>query len=242
MTGTKLAALIRYKTTTNSTTFSDTDMLPLVNVFKDEISSMIVERNAGYFLVPTVFDLVASSTSRQYAFPDDLLNRMHKLEIKFASGDSRFPSTYIKDYRGSETESEIVKNFTNSEGGFAHTIRRRAVLILSGTIIAVTSGGRLWYHAFPADLANLTGITDLALDPTTTTFGFPRQFHELLARRVSIEWKGAQPKPLPLNKKELNYEVDLEKQLDAISRPDNSGEIIGDELSSQDTGNNGFNY
>lgn len=242
MTGTALAALIRYKTKTNSTTFTDTDMLPLVNTFKDEISSMIVERNAGYFLVPTDFDLVASSTSREYAFPDDLLNRMHKLEIKFTSTSSRFPSTYIKDYRGSETESEIVKWYTNEEGGFAHTIRRRAVLILSGTIIAVTLGGRLWYHAYPVTLANLTGVTDLAVDPTTTTFGFPRQFHELLARRVSIEYKSSKAKPLPLSRHEMNYEGDLKIQLDAIAHVDNSGEIIGDELSSEDTGNNGFNF
>ena len=242
MTGTELAALIRYKTKTNSTTFTSTDVLPLVNLFIKEIASMIVERNAGYFLIPTTFNLVASSTSREYAFPDDTLNRIHKVEIKFASGDSRFPSTYIKDYQGSETESEIVKQFSNSEGEFAHTIRRRALFILSGTIIAVTDGGKLWYHAYPADLANLTGSTDLSIDPSTTTFGFPRQFHELLARRVSIEYKGAKPKPLPLNRHELNYEKDLEIQLNAISRPDNSADIIGDELSSKDTGNNGFNY
>ena len=242
MTGTELAALIRYKTGTNSTTFTDADMLPLVNIFKNEISSMIVERNNGMFLVPTTFDLVASSTSREYALPTDLLNRMHKLEIKFSSSASRFPATHIKDYRGSETESEIVKHFGNEEGQFGYTIRRRALFILSGTISAVTGGGRLWYHAYPADLADLSGVTDLSIDPSTTTFGFPKQFHELLARRVSKEFKGAQPKPIPLSRDELNYERDLQIQLDAVAHIDNASEIIGDELSAQDTGNNGFNY
>ena len=215
-------------------------MLPLVNTFKDEISSLIVEKNNGMFLVPTTFNLVANR--REYGLPDDLLNRMHKLEVKFSSSNSRFPSTYLKDWRGSETESEIVKHFTNDEGGFAHAIRRRALFILSGTIAAVTSGGRLWYHAYPADLANLSGSTDLAVDPSTTTFGFPKQFHELLGRRVSIEYKGSQPKPIPLNAMEKNYEVDLARQLDAISHVDNSAEIIGDDLPSSDTGDNGFNY
>lgn len=242
MTGTQLAALIRYKTKTNSTTFTDADMLPLVNTFKDEISSMIVERNNGMFLVPTTFNLVASSTSREYALPDDLLNRMQKLELKFTSTDARQPSTYLKDWQGSETESEIVKNFSNAKGGFAHVIRRRALLILSGTIIAVTNGGRLWYHAYPADLANLSGITGLEVDPSTTTFGFPRQFHELLARRVSIEYKGSKPKPIPLNAFEKNYENDLKVQLDAIAHVDNSAEIIGDDLPPEQTGDNGFNY
>ena len=240
MTGTQLAALIRVKSSTNSTTFTDAQMLVYVNIFKDEIASRIVERNNGMFLVPSTFNLIADQ--REYAWPDDVLNRMHKLELKFSSTTSRFPSTYLKDYQGSETESEIVKGFSNSQGGFAHTIRRRAVFILSGTIIAVTGGGRIWYHAFPADLANMTGSTDLGTDPSTTTFGMPRQFHELWARRVSIEYKQNKPKPLPLNALEKNYEIDLGIALDAISRPDNSGEIIGELPSSADMGNDGFDY
>lgn len=240
MTGTQLAALIRYKTKTNSTTFTDADMLPLVNTFKDEIASRIVERNVGYFLVPTPFNLVADQ--REYGFPDDMLNRIHKLEFKFTSSDARQPAYFIKDYHGSETESEIVKNFGNSQGQFAYTIRRKALLLLSGTIISVTGGGRLWYHAYPADLADLTGSTGLEVDPSTTTFGFPRQFHELLARYVSIEYKGSQPKPLPLNKKELEIERDMETQLAAIAHIDNSAEIIGENIPSEMLGNDGFDY
>ena len=182
------------------------------------------------------------ANQREYAWPDLILNGFHKLEIKFSSSSSRFPSTYIKDYSGSETESEIVKAYGNEEGQFKHTIRRRAVFILSGTIIAVTGGGRLWYHLLPADLANLTGSTDLSIDPSTTTFGIPEGFHELLARRVAIEWKGSRPKKIPLNETELNYEVDLRKKLDAIAHPDNSAEIVGNELPKEDTGDNGFNY
>jgi|GEM_PF-1916306 len=242
MTSTEFATLIRYKTKTNSTTFTDAQILLLANIFKNEIAGKIVDRNLGYFLLPYTFNLVASSSSREYAFPADILNRMHKLEIKFSTDDARFPSTYIKDYQGSETESEIVKNFSNSQGGFAHTIRRQKLFILSGTISAVTSGGNLWYHIFPADLSSLVGSTDMSVDPSSTSFGFPKQFHELLARRVSIEWKGAQPKPQPLNRHELNYENDLQLALDSLSHPDNSAEIIGNSLPIEETGNNGWNY
>lgn len=240
MTGAELNTLINFKCNTNDTTFPQATKLPLVNIFKNEIASEIVKRNAGYFLIPATFDLVADQ--REYAWPDLILNGFHKLELKFSSTASRFPSTYIKDYSGSETESEIVKAYGNSEGEFKHTIRRRAVFILSGTISAVTGGGRLWYHLLPVDLANLTGSTDLALDPSTTTFGFPEGFHELLARRVAIEWKGSRPKKIPLNETELNYEVDLRKKLDAIAHPDNSAEVVGNELPREDTGNNGHNY
>lgn len=254
MTGTQVAALVRKRTRTNSTTFTDADMLVDVNIFKDEISSMIVERNSGYFLIPSTFDLVANQ--REYSFDDGLLSRIHKVELKFAAADSRFPATFIKDYGGSETESEIVKLFSNaynsfetesggvSKGaaGFAYTIRRRGIYVLSGTIIAVTAGGHMWWHKYPADLANLTGTTGLEVDPSTTTFGFPRQFHELLARRVGVEYKGRQPKPIPLNAMELRFEKDLETQLAAISHIDNSGELIAELPEPLAYGNDGWNY
>lgn len=240
MTATELATLIRTTyTKTNSTTFADAEMLILVNNFLWEIASQIVERNAGYFLIPATFDL--SDDIREYRFSDDQLSRMHKLEIKFDSSSARFPSTYMKDYKGSETESEIVANFSNNEGDFAHTIRRNAVFILSGTIVDVTGGGRLWYHKYPAKLTSMSGSTELNVDPSTSTFGFPKQFHELLARRVSIAWKGSQPKQVPLSALEKNYEVDLEKQLAAISTNDNSGEVVGERANGDASWDNGYN-
>lgn len=214
-------------------------MLPLVLLFVKEISSLIVERNQGYFQVPTPFDLVKDQ--REYGFPDDMLNRMHKLEIKFDSSESRFPARNINDYHGSETESEIVKRYSNAENGFGYYIRRRAVFILSGAIVAVTDGGRLLYNAYPADVS-LTGNTDMAVDPSTTTFGFPQQFHDVLARKVSSRWKGSQPTPRALNKAEANVDNDMQTQLNAIAHIDESEETIGLNMPSQDLGNDGYNY
>ena len=234
-----LADTIRRKTRTNTTTYTDADMLADVNMYKDEMASKIVERNNGMFLVPYTFNLVADQ--REYAVGDDVLNRIHKVEIRFSTTTSRFPAEFIKDFHGSETESEIVKEFTNSQGGFAYTIRRRAILILSGTIIDVTDGVRMWAHVYPEDLGNMTDNTvGLEVDPSTTTFGFPRQFHELLARRVGIEYKSRQPKPLPMSPVENNYEVDLDKQLDAIARVDNSAEYIAQLPNSSDLYDNGW--
>lgn len=240
MTGTQFATLIRTeKTKTTSATFSDARLLALANIFKDEIAGKIVERNAAFFQLSYAFNLVANQ--RQYPFQSNYLDRMQKLELTFSAGASLFPSTFIKDYQGSETESEIVKNFSNTPGCFAHTIRSRGIYILSGTIPTLSNGGRLLYHVFPSDLAAFDS-TELSTDPSSTTFGMPRQFHELWARRISIEWKSNQPKPIPLSRHELNYEKDLEAELDKISHQDNSGEIIGEPLSSQDTGHNGFDY
>lgn len=239
MTGAQLNSLINQKCGTNDTTFALADKLVLVNVFKDEIASRIEQQDANYFLIPSTFNLVANQ--REYPIGDDVMNRIKKLELKFVATNSRFTSRYIKDYLGSEDEAEIVLNYSNDRNNFAHTIRRRALFILSGTIANTTAGGKVWASIFPSDLANLTGVTGLEVDPTTTSFGFPRQFHELLARRVAMEWKGLQPKPLPLNTYELNYEVDLQKGLDALWPMDGSGEIVAESPGREDTWDNGFN-
>ena len=42
MTAKELADLVRFKTRTNSTTFTDADMLTIVNVIKDEIGRSVV--------------------------------------------------------------------------------------------------------------------------------------------------------------------------------------------------------
>lgn len=244
MTRAKLAALIRYKTRTNSTTFTDSDMLPLVNVFRDEIASLITLKNQMYFAVPATDNLVADQ--REYAFPTDMLNSMVKLELKFTSTEARKIANPVKEYLGSETESEIVKFYSNDTPYYL--VRRKALFILSGTIIAVTAGLRLWYLQYPTDYTELTDTTtDISVDPTTTTPGFPRQFHELLARRVAIEYKLRNVVGLAANVRvagveKNSYERDLSLQLDAIARIDLAQEFIGDGLSIQESGNDGFDY
>ena len=238
MTSAALNTLINLKCNTNDTTFPVADKLVLVNIFKDEIASRIVEMDAGYFLIPSTFNLVANQ--REYPIGDDLLNRIQRVEFKFDSTSSRFPSKYIKDYLESETESEIVQRFGNTKGNFSHTIRRRALFLLSGTISNVTDGGRIWAYIFPANLANLTDDTNgMEVDPSITSFGFPRQFQELLARRIAIEYKGRQPKPIPLNSMDLNYEKDLQRALDALSPMDASGETVAEMNSDDDFWDNG---
>ena len=84
------------------------------------------------------------------------------------------------------------------------------------------------YKIFPADLANLTGTTGLHIDPTTTSFGVPLQFHELWSRLVSINWKSQRPKPIPLSELERRIDIDMEKALSSIALDDEGKEYVGD--------------
>lgn len=239
MTGTELATLIRKRTKTDSTTFPSADMLVDVNIFKDEIAGMIQQRRPEIFNMPAKDDLVANQ--REYSFPSDVMNNIVSLNLKFDSSNAYVwaePFHAANRFRVGLQESEIVKYYNNNDPYYF--IRRNAIYILSGTISAVTDGILLVYNAFPANLADLTGNTDLSVDPTTTSHGFPREFHELLARRVSIEYKDRND--VKLSKKELDYDDDLIEALDNFSTANLDEEILSAVPTGTDQGDDGFDY
>jgi len=233
MTETTLTALIRYYTRTNSTTLPNSDLQPLMNAAKDEISSLI-SLQTTLFILRTTANLTASV--RRYAFPADVLNHIISVEIAF---NQNSPIEYLKadkimreHYGKSLTEANITNDFSNSLPKYF--IWGRVIYFLTGALDSTTIGGatitngiRITYRKYPADFsASLNGTSDLEDDPTTTTFGFPRQFHELLARRTGIIWKSGRPKPIPLSELEKNYERDLQTQLNAVSQDDYSESVV----------------
>lgn len=243
MTPLKFANKIRSYTRQSSTTLTDADILLLVNPIKDDLAEMISQRDmkGNYFIIPATEALVAGQ--REYAWADDQLDHMFSIEFAFTNVlDSFSGIQYIKalpdnfnKWGVARTESNIQSRYSNSRGRVGYEIQRRAIYLLSGAIDAttlgastITSGVRLRYRAYPSDLSALTDdTTDISVDPTTTTFGFPRQFHELWARAASIEWKGAHPGAVPLSPIELRYEQDLELKLQGIEENDLGGETIG---------------
>ena len=238
MTGEEITALIRRHTKTNSTTYTDANLLVDINLMKDEIASKIQQVRSEIWNMPALDDLVLAQ--REYAFPDDVLNHIISLELKFsATGDYVIADPLgRKHYPDALQESKIIGDFDNEEPRYFS--RRKAIYILSGAIIAVTDGVKLVYDAFPANLANLTGTDDLSKDPSTTTHGFPREFHELWARRVSIEYKDINN--IKLSKKENDYERDLYSALDDFQVANLDENIIGGMPSSSDEGNDGEDY
>lgn len=239
MTPAQLATRIRFYTKTNSTTLTDATLLPLVNDARRDLSEQAMERAPEKFLVPATENLVANQ--REYAFDSNILERLHKVECKFSANDARIPLIPLKDYRLSETEAEIVKRFANTEGSASYIVRRNAILILSGTITAVTAGLRTWFAQYPPDIANdLTDTTDMSVAASTTSAPFPRPLHDLCALWVSIAYKSNRPKPIPLSKRELQYDQILEQKLAVMSRGDAGLEIIGESPPSQDLWNDGF--
>jgi len=235
MTGAQLTALIRRKTKSTSTTYPDADLLIDINTYKDELAGKLQRHRPSIWHMPALFDLDADT--REYAQPQDILNSIVSLELKL--GDDYVLATGLKEApRIPLTEDEITAMYTDTEPFYF--LRRKAIYILTGdTVPDVTDGGKLTYNAFPQNLANLTGITDLSIDPTTTTHGFPREFHELWARRVAIAYKDING--LPLNREDQLFEVDLEKALEDFSDEDQSLENFASMPARHTFDDSGFN-
>jgi hypothetical protein len=230
MTAAGLAALIREYTGTNSTSFPDATMLVYLNPYKDEIASKIQQRRPEVFNLTTLKNLVASTTAdnRFYDFPTNVLNNIRKVEAKFtSSGDFVVVKPISEfDYDEALQESKITNDFDNDHPKYF--IRKKQIAILSGTIIAVTSGLKIVHNAFPGDLAAVTdNATDLSVDASATAIGFPKEFHELWARRVSIAYKSRPGSTMKLNANELLYLKHLEEALDNFSVANLDSSIIG---------------
>ena len=231
MTRKKLRDYVLWKLGLVSDDWSATDMLAVANLKLNGICESIAEAFQGYFGVYSEFDLVASTTAdkREYPLPDDILNNFYKLELKL-DGTNWIPAdrTHLipgKDFR--LFESWIQNNYNNTYPKYA--IFRNSLFILSGKIEAVTGGGRLWYINYPDPLPDLTDdTTDMAIATNVASdipMGFPKMFHEMLARAMIIEYKGKST--LPLTDREPMFDVDLNEKIKRLQGQDLNEVIQG---------------
>lgn len=208
MTPVKFAALIRYYTKTNATTFTDADILVLANIFKDDICAQVAkEVGEDYFGLRFERNLIAGQ--REYDLPNELMGRIKYVQAKLDGTNwEKLNETDLSTYGKSMDESTIQLEYSERDPEF--DFWDQGLYILSGdAIIAVTNGLKLWAIIYPADIANLSGTDDMSVNPDDYSHGIPKPFHELLARRVSIAYKSSKDKPIPLSEKEQLYEVDL---------------------------------
>lgn len=225
MTFAQLNSYINLSCGTDDTAFTQADKLILLNIYKDDIAKEIAKRNEDYFGMILTDNLVLDQ--REYAFPDEILNNIKGVEAKLDGADWSWLQEFdINSLKRPTSETDIRDYFTGKEPMF--DIFRMSIWIYSGdAIIAVTGGLKLWVIVYPANFTDLTLTTDMSIAPSTTSHGFPRQFHELLGRRVSIHYKTSQDRPITLSEKELMYETDLEKALSAISGMNLDRTVVG---------------
>lgn len=227
MTPAQLAEYVRLRTRTNSTTFTDADMLILLNVVKENICQRALEVDEDIFELPTYMNLVADQ--REYPLHSNLLSRISRVEAALDG------TNYIKLFEFDLTEldepvtgeTNITNNFSNNEGDAFFDIMRKSIWIYSGTITAVTNGLRIWLNTYPANVASMGLTTDMSVDPSTTTHGVPRELHKSIAEGIIIEWKSSREKPIPLTEREQKFEYDLEKSIQTLKKANYDREVLG---------------
>ena len=224
MNGLQLAASVRLKTKTTTVTYSAADLLVDANLMKDEIAGEISSRKEEAFNIEVDDNLEAGV--RMYPYRTDLMNQIVRVELMLVDGDDYILATPTKLNRNDipMQEENIVANFNDENPQYF--IRGKHIVLLTGSAItAVTAGMKVVYKVFPTNLANLTGETDLSIDTDATALGFPREFHELWARRISIEYKDRNNKKL--SSREQKYEIDLAAAIDRFDVPVSSEEVFG---------------
>jgi len=227
MTPVKLAEYVRLKTRTNSTTFTNADLIILANVIKERLVLRALETDEDIFLVPTYMNLVADQ--REYPLHSSLLSRIKRVEAKLDGTNwlklKEFDLTSHSEPISSETD--IIATFSNSEGDSFYDLMRKSVFIYSGTITGVTDGLRIWINTYPADIISMVATTDMSVDPTTTTHGFPRELHGVLATGMVIEYKESKEKPIPLTEREQLYDKDVDRAIQSMKKGNYDREVIG---------------
>jgi hypothetical protein len=200
-------------------------MLILANIFKDELAER-VGKDVGedYFGLRFERDLegglipVGSTTpdpgKREYQFPSELMGRIKFLQAKLDGTNWKIlKETDLSKDQLPMDETEIQEYYADLDPEY--DIWDQGIYILSGDQInQVTNGLRLWAIIYPADFTSLTSTDDMCTNPDEYSHGFPRPLHELLARRVSIAYKTAKDRPIPLSEKEQVYETDLKNTVE----------------------------
>lgn len=215
MTPATLNTLINLYCGTTDSEFPQAQKLVLINVFKDDFAAEIAKVNEDFFGMELTDDLVAGQ--RTYNQPDDILNNIKGLEAKLDGVTFQWLREFdLNSWKRPTDEDSILSSFSGKEAMF--DIFDRAFTIYSGApIIDVPGGLKLWAIVYPADITDLTGTTDMSVNPTLTTHGFLRQFHELLGRRVAIAWKSSQDRPKTLTEKEMAFAYDFRSKINAIT-------------------------
>jgi len=230
---------IRFKTKTDSATFANADILLLANLFKDDMSKEIAKANEDIFGMQATRDLVAGQ--REYPFPEDVMNNVKMLEAKLDGTNFRrvwefdlnsyrqrnldqdnnpldfpIPTNFQSFAQATTDEATIQKTFSDNRPEY--DIFRNSIFIFSGSAITfVNDGLLLHYIMWPSDFDDLTSTDDISKDPGVAGSGFPRQFHELLARRIIIDYKDSQTPRMPLTAFEAKYPQDFDDAIAALT-------------------------
>lgn len=233
MTSTQFASYIRKRTKTNSTTFSDADILLFANINKDHLVSLIEKADEDYFGAELTRDLEADV--RKYGIPPYVLRGITKVTAKLDGTNVVQLGKIVYDSYGQSTvEADIRAHMAGKVPAFT-IFGKEIILLTENEIDLVTLGLKIYATVYPADLTALNGAVDMAANPSTVTLGMPRQLHKVWADMVVVDFKNSKEKPLPLSRTEQNLSETIALAINALVPLDTGGAFIAS-TGKRDTG------
>lgn len=221
MTPANLTADVRARTQTDPTTFTDAEILRIANSYIEQLALDIVDANEDILGMILTRDLSATSSTREYALDDNVI-KIKAVEAKLDGTNwVRLKELDLSEYERTSDETTIVAYFANTTDKAHYDIYRRSLFLYTGAISStVTNGLKLWAIMYPASLTDLTSTTDMSTNPTTTTLGFPKPFHGILARLVSRSYKSSGDRVLQLSQDEEENVIrgDIAKAINHLSQ------------------------
>jgi hypothetical protein len=242
MTPAEFKEYVHFKAGTDDNSFPDSKILLLAGIHMDKLAQIIVkDGNEDYFGMPLTTDLEANR--REYYFESEILNQLKYVEAKLDG--SKFIPLFELDlntYQRSTDEDVITSIFSNDEGNAFFDIFRGALKIYSGTVSAVSGGLRVWSFTYPKHITDLTSGIDMSVPASTTDHGFPRSFHDILARLVAREYKRQNKMPLDEDETEVVMKRDIDKALETIKDINLGRSIVGRLPDASKRGNEGYDF
>lgn len=218
------ASLIRFNTHTDATTFPDTQILLLSNIWRDQMAKEILAANEYYFGNPISVNLVANQ--REYVLDPTCMGQIQMVEAMIDGINWKRLKSVNWELNNSTTDENGIETFFLSRP-WSYTIFNKAIWLLTGPpIIAVSGGLKIWYYTWPAAFTDLSLTTEMDLSASDAVHGWPRQFQELLARKVQIAYKTSRDKPVTLSESEQMFAMDFAKAISSIQDQSIDGSVL----------------
>lgn len=159
---------IRARTATTSNTLSDADIARIANLARNTIDVAVLNYNPALYNMVYYTNLVANV--REYRVKP-YTRSIHYVQanLKASSGaDDNWitlqPANYGVEYQFGDSEDKIIRSFSNIHNRAKYWKNGVFIFLLTGTIINVTNGLKIYANGLPSDLeeADMTSeIIDL---------------------------------------------------------------------------------
>jgi hypothetical protein len=233
----EIVDLARRKSKTNTTTFSDRDMLLYFKAKVPQFQADIEKVNEDYMGSIDVRDLRVTGEgtyvdegetypSREYNLPVDLIPRIKFVQAKLDGINwLRLEEYDINDIKIPFKEEYIKETFNNTSGVAGYTIFRGSLFLLCGEIEEAVVGGLELFGYSYSELPDARVVANSSDDVDLELYGIPKSMHELLATALCIEYKSNLETPVQTTQDEQLFPITYTEKLKSLRKLNRGKEI-----------------